>query len=95
MLDILDDLGSKFVYDITHSVQRPGGQGASSGGDRRYVPHLARAGSALGISSFFIEVHADPDNAPSDGPNMLKLEDFEEVVENIVEFNYAKHRDNN
>ena len=93
MYDLLTDYGSNFVYDITHSVQQPGGP--TTGGNREYVSHLARAGSALGISSFFIEVHPDPDNAPSDGPNMLKLEDFDNVVENIVEFNYAKHRDNN
>ncbi len=83
MYDLLADHGSNFVYDITHSVQRPGGQGTSSGGDRKYVPHLARAGAALGITSFFVEVHPDPDNAPSDGPNMLKLEDFDELIESI------------
>jgi len=82
------------VYDISHSVQRPGGNKESSGGDRSYIPGLARASSALGISNFFIEVHPDPDNAPSDGPNMLKLEDFDRVVEDIMEYNYAKHRDN-
>ena len=89
MYDLLSDLGTKFVYDITHSVQRPGGNGSSSGGDRRYVPHLARAGAALGISSFFVEVHEDPDNAPSDGPNMLRLKDFEEVVNDIVRYSYT------
>ena len=78
------------VYDISHSVQRPGGNKESSGGDRSYIPGLARASSALGISNFFIEVHPDPDNALSDGPNMLKLEDFDEVVENIMEFNYDR-----
>ena len=82
------------VYDISHSVQRPGGNKESSGGDRSYIPGLARASSALGITNFFIEVHPDPDNAPSDGPNMLKLEDFDKVVEDIMEYNYAKHRDN-
>ena len=88
MYDLLSDLGSRFVYDVTHSVQLPGGNGTSSGGNRDYVPHLARAGAALGISSFFLEVHADPDNAPSDGPNMLRLEDFEQVVKEIIAFNY-------
>ena len=83
------------VYDISHSVQRPGGLKESSGGDRSYIPSLARASSALGITNFFIEVHPDPDNAPSDGPNMLKLEDFDRVVEDIMEYNYAEHRDNN
>ena len=82
------------VYDISHSVQRPGGNKESSGGDRSYIPGLARASSALGITNFFIEVHPDPDNAPSDGPNMLKLEDFDRVVEDIMEYNYAKHRAN-
>ena len=95
MYDLLADLGDRFVYDITHSVQTPGSQGTSTGGNRDYVPHLARAGAALGISSFFIEVHADPDSAPSDGPNMLKLSDFDNVVENIMEFSYAQHRNNN
>jgi len=89
MYDLLSDLGAKFVYDITHSVQRPGGNGSSSGGDRKYVPHLARAGAALGISSFFIEVHDNPDIAPSDGPNMLHLKDFEEVVNDIVRYSYT------
>ena len=95
MYDLLDYLGDRFVYDVTHSVQTPGSQGTSTGGNREYVPHLARAGAALGISSFFIEVHADPDSAPSDGPNMLKLSDFDNVVENIMEFSYAQYRNNN
>jgi len=84
MLDNFDNI----VLDATHSVQKPGGQGDSSGGNRDYVPGLCRSASALGVSNFFIEVHEDPDNAPSDGPNMLKLEDFDKVVEQIVEFNY-------
>jgi len=90
MYDLLSDLGSKFVYDITHSVQRPGGNGSSTGGDRKYVPHLARAGAALGISSFFIEVHEDPDNAPSDGDTMLRLEDFERVIDDIYRCSYTR-----
>ena len=92
MFDLLSDLGSKFVYDITHSVQRPGGNGTSTGGDRKYVPHLARAGAALGISSFFIEVHRDPDNAPSDGPNMVHLKDFYDIVKDIHEYSYSNTR---
>jgi len=72
------------VLDATHSVQKPGGNGGSSGGNRDYVPGLSRAGSALGIRNFFLEVHPDPDNAPSDGPNMLRLDDFEKVVRDIV-----------
>jgi 2-dehydro-3-deoxyphosphooctonate aldolase (KDO 8-P synthase) len=78
------------VFDVTHSVQKPGGLGTSSGGNRDYVPGLARAASALGVQNFFIEVHTDPDNAPSDGPNMLKIKDFESVVEQIVKYNYTR-----
>jgi 2-dehydro-3-deoxyphosphooctonate aldolase (KDO 8-P synthase) len=78
------------VFDVTHSVQKPGGLGTSSGGNREYVPGLARAASALGVQNFFIEVHTDPDNAPSDGPNMLRIEDFETVVEQIVKYNYTR-----
>ena len=88
MHDLLGDLGSQFVYDVTHSVQLPGGNGTSSGGNRSYVPHLCRAGAALGITSFFLEVHADPDAAPSDGANMLHLKDFEETVLDIVRYSY-------
>jgi len=80
---LLDIHGSNFVYDVTHSVQKPGGLGNSSGGNRDYVQPLCRAASALGVSSFFLEVHDDPDNAPSDGPNMLRLEDFEDTVKQI------------
>jgi len=78
------------VFDVTHSVQKPGGLGTSSGGNREYVPGLTRAASALGVQNFFIEVHTDPDNAPSDGPNMLRIEDFETVVEQIVKYNYTR-----
>ena len=83
MATLLDSFGFNFVYDITHSVQEPGANGNSSGGNRAMVPALARAGAALGIRSFFLEVHDDPDNAPSDGPNMLRLEDFEDTVKQI------------
>ena len=69
---MLDNAGVPLVFDVTHSVQKPGGQGDSSGGNRDYVAPLSRAASALGVSNFFLEVHADPDNAPSDGPNMLE-----------------------
>lgn len=78
------------VFDVTHAVQKPGGNGESSGGNRDYVPGLARAASAVGINNFFIEVHADPDNAPSDGPNMLKLENFEGVVRDIISYSYTR-----
>ena len=90
MLDLLGDLGSRFVYDVTHSVQLPGGNGTSSGGNRKYVPHLCRAGAALGVSSFFLEVHADPDNAPSDGPNMLHLKNFKSIVLDIIGYSYSR-----
>jgi 2-dehydro-3-deoxyphosphooctonate aldolase (KDO 8-P synthase) len=86
---MLDYVPADVVFDVTHSVQKPGGQGDSSGGNRDYVPGLSRAASALGVSNFFLEVHADPDNAPSDGPNMLRLEDFEEVVRDIIGYSYT------
>ena len=86
MYDILCNLHGNFVYDVTHSVQQPGG--TSTGGNRDYVPGLARAGAALGITSFFLEVHPEPDYAPSDGANMLKLEDFEDVVKDIKRCSY-------
>ena len=80
---MLDNFDVPIVFDATHSVQKPGGRGTSSDGNRSYVPGLARAASALGIKNFFLEVHPDPDNAPSDGPNMLHLKDFEDVVKQI------------
>ena len=85
MLDNYDNV----VFDVTHAVQKPGGQGSSSGGNRDYVPGLSRSASALGVSNFFIEVHTDPDNAPSDGPNMLRLEDFERTVHDIISYSYT------
>ena len=87
---MLDTYNNSIVYDISHSCQRPGANGDSSDGNRDYIPGLARAGSALGITDFFIEVHPDPDNAPSDGPNMLRLEDFEEVVRDIYSYSYTR-----
>ena len=89
LMYMLDNLDCSVVFDVTHSVQKPGGLGTSSGGNRDYVPGLARSGSALGISSFFIEVHPLPDQSPSDGPNMLRLDDFEEVVNDIVRYSYT------
>lgn len=86
---MLDNYDVPVVYDITHSVQKPGGNGGSSGGNRDYVPGLARAASALGIDNFFLEVHDNPDIAPSDGPNMVKLEDFESVITDIVKIKKA------
>jgi 2-dehydro-3-deoxyphosphooctonate aldolase (KDO 8-P synthase) len=87
---MLTNYNVPIVLDATHSVQKPGGNGTSSGGNRDYVPALTRAASALGISNFFLEVHDDPDNAPSDGPNMIKLENFEEVVRDIIGYSYSR-----
>lgn len=87
---MLDNYSIPLVFDVTHSVQKPGGAGDSSSGNRMHVPGLARAASALGVSNFFLEVHSDPDRAPSDGPNMLRLSDFEGVVEDIVNFHYDR-----
>jgi len=87
---MLTNYNVPIVLDATHSVQKPGGNGTSSGGNRDYVPGLTRAASALGISNFFLEVHADPDNAPSDGPNMLRLEDFEKTVLDIIKYSYKE-----
>lgn len=77
-------LGYPVIYDATHSVQKPGGQGTSTGGNREYVKYLARAATAVGIDGMFAEVHPDPENAMSDGPNMIKLSDFENVLEQIL-----------
>ena len=79
-LPIMAETGCPVIFDATHSVQQPGGQGTSSGGDRRYVPVLARAAVAAGVAGLFIETHQDPDNAPSDGPNMVPLAEFEALV---------------
>tara|TARA_B100000902_G_scaffold54367_1_gene61076 strand:- start:8366 stop:9004 length:639 start_codon:yes stop_codon:yes gene_type:complete len=86
---MLDNFSNPIILDATHSVQKPGGNGSSSGGNRDYVPGLCRAGSALGIRDFFLEVHDDPDNAPSDGPNMLHLDNFERVINDIVSYSYS------
>jgi len=82
-----DNFPVPVVFDVTHSVQKPGGQGDSSGGNRDYVPALARAAAGMGVDNFFLEVHPDPDNAPSDGPNMLRLEDFVETVRQLYHIN--------
>jgi len=87
---MLDNYDVPIVLDGTHAVQKPGGQGDSSGGNRNYVPGITRAGAAIGIDSFFMEVHAEPDVAPSDGPNMLYLKDFEEVVRDIISYSYTR-----
>jgi len=82
-LPIMAEIGAPVIFDATHSVQQPGGQGASSGGDRRFVPVLARAAVAVGIAGLFIETHQAPDNAPSDGPNMVPLDQFEALLSQL------------
>ncbi len=74
------ETGAPVIFDATHAVQQPGGQGTSSGGDRRFVPTLARAAVAVGVAGLFIETHQDPDKAPSDGPNMVPLKDFGALI---------------
>jgi len=83
-LPIMAKFGVPVVFDATHSVQQPGGLGATTGGDRDMVPYLARAAVAVGVAAVFMEVHQDPDHAPSDGPNMLKLKDFPALLEELV-----------
>ncbi len=78
--------GCPVVFDATHSVQQPGGQGTSSGGQREFVPVLARAALAVGVAAIFMEVHQDPDNAPSDGPNMVRLDALPELLATLAEF---------
>ncbi len=83
-LPIMAETGAPVIFDATHSVQQPGGQGASSGGDRRMVPVLARAAVAVGVAGVFVETHEDPDNAPSDGPNMVPLKDMEAFIKKLM-----------
>ena len=85
-LPIMAETGAPVIFDATHSVQQPGGQGASSGGDRRMVPVLARAAVAVGVAGVFIETHEDPDNAPSDGPNMVPLDQLEALLVSLMAF---------
>jgi 2-dehydro-3-deoxyphosphooctonate aldolase (KDO 8-P synthase) len=92
-LPILASFGAPVVFDATHSVQQPGGQGTASGGDRAMVPVLARGAVAIGVAAVFMETHQDPDRAPSDGPNMLKLKDLPELLAELVEIDrIAKRR---
>ena len=88
-------IGCPVVFDATHSVQQPGGLGGSSGGQREYVPVLARAAVAIGVAMVFLETHPDPDNAPSDGPNMVPLNQFEALVSELLDYDsLAKRRIN-
>jgi 2-dehydro-3-deoxyphosphooctonate aldolase (KDO 8-P synthase) len=85
-LPIMAATGHPVIFDATHSVQQPGGQGASSGGEREFVPVLARAAVAVGVAGVFIETHQDPDRAPCDGPNMVPLAEFEALVARLMAF---------
>jgi 2-dehydro-3-deoxyphosphooctonate aldolase (KDO 8-P synthase) len=85
--------GAPVIFDATHSVQQPGGKGTTSGGQREFVPVLARAAVAVGVAGVFIETHGDPDRAPSDGPNMVPLRDMEELLRTLMRFDeIAKSR---
>ncbi|SMC68458.1 3-deoxy-8-phosphooctulonate synthase [Rhizobium sp. RU36D] len=85
-LPIMAETGAPIVFDATHSVQQPGGQGGSTGGDRRFVETLSRAAVAVGVAGLFIETHQDPDNAPSDGPNMVPLDRMPALLEKLMAF---------
>ncbi|AVA21483.1 MULTISPECIES: 3-deoxy-8-phosphooctulonate synthase [unclassified Rhizobium] len=85
-LPIMAAMGAPVIFDATHSVQQPGGQGGSTGGDRRFVETLARAAVAVGVAGLFVETHEDPDNAPSDGPNMVYLKDMPRLLEKLLAF---------
>ncbi len=92
-LPVMAETGCPVVFDATHSVQQPGGQGTASGGDRRFVPVLARAAVAVGVAAVFIETHEAPDRAPSDGPNMVPLNEFEGLMRDLMAFDaVAKSR---
>ncbi|MGC2075706.1 MAG: 3-deoxy-8-phosphooctulonate synthase [Xanthobacteraceae bacterium] len=91
-LPILAKIGAPVIFDATHSVQQPGGQGASSGGERAYVPVLARAAVAVGVAGLFIETHQDPDHAPSDGPNMIPIKDLAPLLMRLIEYDALAKR---
>ena len=85
-LPIMAETGFPVIFDATHSVQQPGGKGTSSGGQREFVPDLARAAVAVGVAGIFIETHQDPDSAPSDGPNMIPLREMEGLLKTLLAF---------
>ena len=91
-LEIMKQIGYPVVMDCTHAVQLPGGNGTSSSGQRQFVSTMARAAVAVGVAALFMEVHDDPDNAPSDGPNMIRLDNFEKLLYDIVELDYISKR---
>ena len=84
-IPIMAQTGYPIVFDATHSVHQPGGMGDKSGGERKFVSHLSRAAVAVGIAAVFIETHQDPDNAPSDGPNMVPLNEMDSLVNKLLE----------
>ncbi len=89
-LPVLAETGCPVIFDATHSVMQPGGQGGASSGERRFVPVLARAAVAVGVAGLFIETHQDPDNAPSDGPNMVPLKDFEDLIRELQAYDQVR-----
>lgn len=91
-LPLMAEIGAPVIFDATHSVQQPGGQGGSSGGERRFVETLARAAVAVGVAGVFIETHQDPDNAPSDGPNMVPLSQMRRLLETLMAFDAVSKR---
>lgn len=91
-LPIMAQIGCPIVFDATHSVMEPGGRGDRSGGRREFVPVLARAAVAVGVAAVFMETHPDPDNAPSDGPNMVRLDQFEALVAELLEYDALSKR---
>jgi 2-dehydro-3-deoxyphosphooctonate aldolase (KDO 8-P synthase) len=89
----LAKLGAPVIFDATHSVQQPGGRGTASGGEREFIPPLARAAVAVGVAGIFIETHQDPDRAPSDGPNMIPLNEIEPLLTRLMEFDLLAKAD--
>jgi len=89
----LAKLGAPVIFDATHSVQQPGGRGTASGGEREFIPALARAAVAVGVAGIFIETHQDPDRAPSDGPNMIPLNEIEPLLTRLMEFDLLAKAD--
>ena len=89
-LPTMASFGFPVIFDATHSVQQPGGRGASSGGQREFVPVLARAAVAVGVDGLFMESHEDPDNAPSDGPNMVPLDQMPQILQTLMRIEFAR-----
>ncbi len=89
-LPVMAAMGAPVIFDATHSVQQPGGRGGASGGQREFVAVLARAAVAVGVAGLFIEAHPDPDHAPSDGPNMIALRDFEPLIAELMQYDHIR-----